>query len=304
MMKISRYLLLIIVFLSLFFACKKDKEEEAPLISFKSGSAYTQDGAIVAVGHPLFFGIQATAGTENITNFTIKKELENGSEVTVMDTAVFTDYLDIDKRFFQNVEDVVKWKFAVMDRNRLTAEISLEVYKDPNSTFGGIYYFPSIKLGFQQNTQFGHFLNPSTGVVYTTDSASTYQQSIDVLVYFKSDEVPPAPILSSAGEMDNFSTDAQTFYPDIVNWTTRNYTLWDISVDNDPISTQDFDAAQNDSLLIVSYEAVWGKKKFKWATAGKVIPFLTAGGKLGLVKVIYTDDAENGYMEIAVKIQQ
>jgi hypothetical protein len=104
--------------------------------------------------------------------------------------------------------------------------------------------------------------------------------------------------------MDNISTEAQNFYPTIIDWTVRNYTLWDISVDGNPIAVQDYDACQNDSLLIVSYSTAWGRKKFRWATSGRVIPFLTSSGKLGLVKVIQNDNNDGGSMELELKIQQ
>lgn len=288
----------------LFLSCKREEEKLPPAINFKTGSNYTQNNAMVEIGGKLSFGIQARGTSTEITNFTVKKVLQDGSVITVMDTGLYSMTLDLNMVFYQNVEDKVTWKFAVMDRNHLSAEISMVVNKDSNSTFGGIYYYPSIKLGYQNNTQYGHFLNPSTGNVYTEDSATAHQGDIDVLCYYIIDEDLPSPVISSPGEMDNYSTEARTYYPCIINWQTRKYTKWDISVGDTPISSSAFDAAQNDSLLIVSYHDVWGKKKFKWATAGKIIPFLTAGGKKGLIKVISADTVDTGSMEFAIKIQQ
>jgi len=262
------------------------------------------------VGHKLFFGIHAEGISEAITNFTVKKVLNNGTIITLMDTGLFNQTLDIDKIFYQNVEDVATWKFAVMDRNHMSAEISMVINKDPNSTFGGIFYYPSVKIGYQNNTTYGHFLNPSTGIVYMADSATAHNNLMDVLIYYINNANSnnlPSPVLSSPGEMDNASTEAQTFYPYIANWQPRNYTLWDISFDNGnnaPLTAADFYSAQNDSLLIVSYHPVWGKKKFRWGTAGKIIPFLTAGGKMGLIRVNRADSTDTGIMELAVKIQQ
>jgi len=287
-----------------FSGCKKDDEKQAPVINLKLGNTYTQDSAIIAVGGKLIFGIQARGTSENITNLTIKKVLEDGTVVTVMDTGVYSKFIDLDKVFYQNVEEKAVWTFSVMDRNRMSAQISMVVFKDPNSAFGGIYYYPSIKLGYQNNTKFGHFLDPATGVVYSADSATTYQDKIEILCYYIVSNNLPSPVLSSPGEMDNAGTEVQVFYPYIPNWTTRKYTKWDISVDNTPIAATEFDAVQNDSLLIVAYHDVWGKKKFRWATTGKIIPFITSAGKKGLIKVINADYAEDGTMEIALKIQQ
>ena len=170
-----RIILLALVSVYFFNGCeKKDDEKLPPAINFKVGSVYTQNNDTIAVGHKLYFGIQARGTSDNITNFTIKKTLENGTVITVMDTGLNAMSLDIDKIFYQNVENKAIWTFTVMDRNRLTAQTSLIVIKDPNSAYGGIYYYSSIKIGYQNNTVYGHFLNPSTGLVYFEDSASVH----------------------------------------------------------------------------------------------------------------------------------
>lgn len=295
----------IVLSIIIFSGCKKDNEvPEGPQIKLKSSGIYTQNNAIIAIGHKLFFGIEATAGDEVITNFTIKKVLENNKVVTMFDTGMYSQNFDLAKIFFQNVEEKATWVFSVMDKNRLSSEVQLVIFKDPNSAFGGIFYYPSIKLGYQNNTEFGHFLDPNTGVVYSDDSTNVHFDKVHILTYYIESESQPSPVLSSAGEMDNYSSEAKTFYPAIINWSQRNYTLWDISVDDNPINIADFNAAQNDSLMIVSYNDVWGKKKFRWANTGRIIPFKTSTGKLGLIRVINAEHSDNGTIEIAVKIQQ
>ena len=290
--------------LMVLVSCKKDEEKTPPAITFKQGSKYTTDGEVIKVGHKLIFGIQANGNGANITNFTIKKILVDGSSITVMDTGMNAGNLDVEKVYYQNVEDEVEWTFTVMDKNRMSSQISLTVFKNPDSQFGGIYYYPSITMGYQYNTEFGHFLDPFTGRVYFEDSATLLQNDMHFLVYYIVDDDLPSPVFSSAGEMDNFSTEAKLFYPCIIDWQTRRYTKWDISVDDDPIPAEAYDQAFNDSLLIVSYDDVWGKKKFKWATNGRIIPFQTADGKFGLVKVLNAEHAENGKIEFSIKIQQ
>jgi hypothetical protein len=186
----------------------------------------------------------------------------------------------------------------------MTAQITMVINKDPNSAYGGIYYYPSVKIGYQSNTIYGHYMNPSSGLVYFEDSANVHQDLINVLSYYN---VSDGPVLSSPGEMDNFGTDVQVYYPDVVNWTTRKYTKWDISIDNGtntPITTTAFNEAQNDSLIIIGYHDIWGKKKFKFAETGKIIPFITNAGKKGLIKVNNAQTAEDGYIDVDIKIQQ
>ena len=92
------------------------------------------------------------------------------------------------------------------------------------------------------------------------------------------------------------------FYPSLSEWGTRNYTKYDIRADNG-VSNQAFDAAQNDSLLIVSYDDVWGKRKYKWAYARTIIPLMTQGGKKGLIRLLQADDQASGIIEFEMKIQ-
>lgn len=298
------FLILNIAGIMLMVACNKEEEKIPPTINFKTGTEFTADNAIAMVGAKLRFGIQARANSANITNFTVRKFLVDGTSITVMDTGTNSESLDIEKTFYQSVEDEVEWTFTVMDKNRMSSHISLTVLKDPNSQFGGIFYYPSLKMGFQNNTEYGHFLDPFTGKAYFGDSATLLQNSIHFLVYFFEDNNEPSPTFSSSGEMDNSSTEALSYYPEISTWQVRNYTLWDISVEDDPIPVDAFDEAFNDSLLIVSYDEVWGKKKFKWVQPNQVIPFKTADGKFGLVKVIDPGNSDTGIMEFALKIQQ
>lgn len=70
------------------------------------------------------------------------------------------------------------------------------------------------------------------------------------------------------------------------------------------ISGAQFDAAENDSLLVSGYKPENVSGLCKYCYTGKVVPFKTAGGKYGMVKVITADEKEGGSMEIAIKIQQ
>jgi len=123
---------------------------------------------------------------------------------------------------------------------------------------------------------------------------------VDIITYYYVD-VTPSPTFSSAGETGGGITE---YYPTISQWTTKNYTKWDISVDSNPVPVSDFDACHNDSLLIVRYDDVWGKRKFKWANAGDVIPFLTTAGKKGMIQVISVENDPAGTITFAMKIQQ
>jgi hypothetical protein len=292
---------LILFCLVAFFSCKKDKNPIPPSISLKTGLPYSPDKSVIAIGHPILFGIVGSSSDANITNLVVKKLMPDGSSKVMFDTGMNTPSFTINKTFYQSIENEAKWTFQVMDKNRQFATTDLTIYKDPNSTWGGIFEFPSLTMGYQGNTQYGQFLNPSTGRIFFADSATTKQNEIQMVTYYYVDENLPSPTFSSPGELGGGITD---YYPVIGQWTTTNYTKWDISVDSDPIDPLAYENCHNDSLLSLSYDDVWGKRKFKWSDPGDIIPFLTASGKKGLIKVISADQDPEGKITFSLKIQQ
>ena len=302
MNKPTFYLVLSCAFLLMAaVSCKKDENPAPPAISLLSGSGYTASGAVVAVGGKLRFGISASGPDANITNFVVKKIMPDGSSKVVLDSGLNSPAFTVSETFFQSVEAEARWTFQVMDKNRQFATTAITVFKDPASTWGGILDFPSVVMGFQNDTAHGQFLVPSTGKVYFADSAAINQTVVDIVTYYYVDEGIPSPSFSSAGELGGGITD---YYPSINQWTTKNYTKWDISVDADPIPVSVFEACHNDSLLILSYDDVWGKRKFKWANPGDVIPFMTSSGKKGLINVLSVENDPAGKITFAMKIQQ
>ena len=85
----------------------------------------------------------------------------------------------------------------------------------------------------------------------------------------------------------------------------KNSTSYDYKTsDNDLVSIAQFDAAENDSLLVAGYKPQNVSGLCKFCYTNKVIPFKTASGKYGMVKVIRADELDQGSMEIAVKVQR
>ena len=283
------------------WSCSKDKDPVPPVIGLLSGAEYTPLGAVVAVGGRLTFGISATGTDANITNLVVKKIMPDGSSKVVMDSGLNSPSFSVKKIFYQSIEEEARWTFQVMDKNRQFATTAITIFKDPASAWGGIFEYPLIEMGYQGNTALGHFLVPSTGKVMFSDTASLNQNLIDIVTYYYDDEGTPSPTFSSPGEQGGGVTE---YYPAIAAWTVKNYTKFDISVDTDPVPVSAFEACHNDSLLILSYDDVWGKRKFKWASPGDVIPFMTAMGKKGLIRVLSSDNDPSGKITFSMKIQQ
>jgi hypothetical protein len=290
----------------LHISCKQDELSVPPTIRLIAVEGNTLDGDTVEIGRPLKFRVEVTGLDANITNFTVKKHF-NGQVHTVLDSGLNSAGFEEDFIFYQGVEEEVEWRFAVLDRARQEAGVTLTVYKDPNSQFGGVRTWSNVRMGYQNNTTYGQFFLPSTGAVYFGDSATLFQDMVDVLTYFYHSPdlgvMKPSPTFSSPGEeqsMVGYLYDEH--FPFLKGWSTRNYTRWDIRAVNG-ITTEAFDQAQHDSLLIVSYDPAWGKKKYKWAMPGTFIPFQTAGGKLGIIKVEQADTVATGSIQFSMKIQ-
>jgi hypothetical protein len=299
--RLTNCLLMILLAAFLAVSCSKDENPAPPSISLKTGTQYTPDNSVIAIGHPITFGIVASSKDANLTNLVVKKVMPDGSSIVVFDTGMNTPSVDITKVFYQSVEDSANWTFQVMDKNRQFATTMLTIYKDSNSTWGGIFEYPSLTMGFQNNTEFGQFLDPTSGKIWLSDTAAMNQSSVQIITYYFVDDGIPSPTFSSPGELGGGIT---AYYPSISQWTVKPYTKWDISVDSDPVDPVAYDNCHNDSLLILSYDDVWGKRKFKWAEPGDILPFLTATGKKGLLKVNSADHDPAGKITFSMKIQQ
>ncbi|MBN1198511.1 MAG: hypothetical protein JXA23_04095 [Bacteroidales bacterium] len=293
--------MLSILLFILVISCEKEKDYLPPTIELIQGQEYTPDYSVIAIGGMLRFGVHATGRDANITNFVIKKIMSDGTVKVVLDSGLNSTGFQVHEVFYQGEEDTAAWTFQVMDKNRQFATTSLTLFKDPNSTWGGIFEYPLITLGYQNNNLVGHFLDPMTGEVFTDDSAGLFPNQIDLAVYYYSDDNLPSPTFSSPGEEGG---GIGAYYPFISGWTSKPFTKYDISVDADPIPVSVFNACHNDSLLILSYDDVWGKRKFKWSDPGNVIPFLTSRGKKGLIQVLSADHDPAGIITFALKIQQ
>ena len=117
--------------------CKPEEEAEPPVINLIIEDDCTNGGDTVEIGHALRFKISASGTDANITNFLIEKHYGD-TKKTVVDSGLNSAGFTVNQVFYQGVEDEVDWTFTVMDRNRKSASVSLKVYKDPNSQYGGI----------------------------------------------------------------------------------------------------------------------------------------------------------------------
>ena len=293
------HVLIIIVAFILFgglSGCKKDDSESLPTISIKSGGDFTSDGSYLS-NHTAKIGIIADGGGKNITNLVIRTT-KNGITSVLLDEGSNAASLDLTKVLQISQGDSLTWTISVMNKDRKSASISFFT-RDTTLSYGEIWSYSGIRLGMQ-NSALGTFFDPFTGTLYTPYTVAGHESSVHILGYYYITSGLPSFTFSSAGD-----SDAPTYYSMISGWGTKNYTDWDYVTS---VTTASFDAATNDSLLVASFHsgAGFSSRKYKYADAGKVIPFKTANNKAGLIKVnaITASDEAAGYIDFDIKIQK
>ncbi len=284
-------------------SCTKEKSSTPPGLAFSTQAGYLSTDQTVAIGQPLKIGIIANAADAPITNLVVTLETPYGIE-TALDSGLYAESVNFVKTISYGSEAWEKWTFMVMDKYRNRQEISIMLSKDPASAFGLIEYYPSITLGLQTNPFTPNFFSSVNGNLYFADSTSGIQDRITLFAYWGEFNAPPTDYtLSSPNE-----TDAPLYYPILTTYTLpKNEVRY--KADSLSITSDQFDDAFNDSLILANYTAATtGKRKFKNARPGYVIPFMiTAGpetGKRGLIRINNTEGMAAGTVNVSLKIQK
>lgn len=289
------FTIVIIIISFTIVSCNKDEQNVLPEIKLKNTLNYTTDKSYLN-NHQIKLGIQASSKDANITNLVIKCSGKDFTK-TIIDEGYNIDVLDIDKIFINVWGDTLDWIITVMDKNRNFKSIKITTY-DTSKIYASINQYQNIEMGMQNNTTLPQLLNAYSGNLFTIAQGPQNAALVDVLCYYYITSGQPSYTLSSAGDQD-----ASTYYPSISSFNPKNYTDWDYSTQ---ISVAAFDNCNNDSLLIAAFHsgAGFSSRKYKFADAGKVVPFKTAGGKTGLIKVISVSGTDAGKIVFDLKIQK
>ena len=286
---------------AIFYSCTKDEGSAKASLILKTGTAYTQNGSYISVGGPIKIGVLASGAGAPLTYIRIDR-ISGGDTLTQVDRGIYigAEGLDADYSFSKDTSDVEQWVVLVMNADRDTAIQRLTFYKGSGTAYGQINSFDDIKLSFQGNHTNGHFLDVHTGNVFDETTVTGHESEIDILTYYYITSGLSSPTFTCPGY-----TAAVAYYPQMNTWLVKNTTLYDYRTsDNNLVTVAQFDAAQNDSLLVTAYKPDKVSGNCKYGYTGKVVPFKTQEGKYGLIKVIHADEKEDGVIEIAIKIQK
>lgn len=287
--------------ISSFLSCTKDETIKQSSLILKTGTLFTQSGAYIPVGGTIRIGVLASGAGVPLTYIRIDR-ISGNDTVTQLDQGIFAgnEGLDEDYTFSKNESAIELWRIMVMNADRDTTTKTLTVFRGSGSAYGAINSYVSIKIGLQNNTSLGHYLDVNKGIVFDETTVSGHESEIDLLSYYYITSGLSSPTFTCPGY-----TAAVGYYPKISNWTVKNSLIYDYQTsDNNLVSIRQFDAATNDSLLVTAYKPDKVSGNCKYGYTGKVIPFKTQDGKYGMIKVLHADEKEDGVIEIAVKIQK
>jgi len=295
------FLVSLILLNTTFYSCTKDEDTAKASLILKTGIAYTQNGAYISVGGPIKIGVLASGAGSPLTYIRIDR-ISVHDTLTQVDRGIYigSEGLDANYSFSKDTSSIEHWIVLVMNADRDNAIQKLTFYKGSGTAYGAINSFEDIKLSFQSNHDNGHFLDVHTGNVFDGTTVTGHESDIDIIAYFYFTSGLTSPTFTCPGY-----TAAIGYYSQMNTWPVKNTTLYDYRTsDNNLVTTVQFDAAQNDSLLVTAYKPDKVSGNCKYGYTGKVIPFKTQEGKYGLIKVIHADEKEDGMIEIAIKIQK
>ena len=293
---------LFLVLVVIFSGCKKEENKNSlPTLQLKQGIEYAANNGWYSYGSAMKIGIKASGDGFPITYIRITRDI--GLTKTVeLDKGVYikSGELDTAFTFFRSNVTLEQWTIFILNENRDSAKITFIFNKAPGNSWSAINHFTGIKIGYPDNQQYPKYLSLTSGIAWSDNDVAGNESKVDLAAIYYVTSGTNSPTLTCPGY-----TGAIAYFPSFGSWTIKNQTTYDYKTsDNNLVSSTDFDSAQNDSLLISAYNPQYISGWCKFCTTGKIVPFKTASGKHGMVKVISADQTTSGFMELEIKVQK
>lgn len=284
--------ILLFSFLLLLSSCEKnDQAELPPSIQLINQTGIISTDTTIAFGDLMTFTIKATGGSTNLTNLYVLRSGTQMDQTRALDTSMNLLSFEIDKSFTKNLADEEYFTFIIRDKNRLSDSVSVIIHRDSTTDFGPILYIESMVMSAQNLQIPGSFFSIEKGV-QNQNQAFQNQEIIDLLYYYYGED---ENVIASPGA----NIESGVFVGDLDDWTTRRTTRF-IELD---LPAEDFYTAENDSLLVVSYNEGSGKRKAKNLTPGKTFSFKTQDSKFGIFRILEVEGTDAGTIKMDLKIQ-
>lgn len=296
-MKFTTYSFLIVLFAIILFSCDKNDDEikTGPDIRFVAGPNLITSDTSLENGQEVKIKITANKGSSNIT--LLRQEIDKDGEIAYIDSGVNTDYLTFERIITKGVSEIETWTFIVQDKNQMKDEITITFSLEGEITYQDIQYSGPIILGAQNNTSEDGFYSFDDNLTYTLAEAFDIQEKIQLL-YFFDDLTGEDNVITGPGANIDESVYNQEI--GVHNWTTRNTVRFIDKTDD--ITIEEFDACQNDSLILANtFEFSTGKRKAKNLAVDDIYSFVSEDQIEGLLKVININGEKEGTVEFELK---
>ena len=277
-----------------------EPEEVMPTISFQVGADYISSNATVEVNSVVKIGIDADANENSgalLTKLNVQRAF--GSQTSSFDTIISVNTFSIDfllTAFPEAGSETVT--FTITDAEGETASINLILTTEITLNF-----FEEVTLGDQDNA-IGSSFASIDGTVYSLAEAMANSEKIDFVYFYGATNKATlcAPSDDAAAQVYNNATTG------VAMWATRNATKF-IATET---TAEEFDAIPVDNDTQVITLATGAElsliNNLDHADAPKVLGFITAAGKSGLIKITEITVGNGlttpGHIIITVKVQQ
>jgi len=298
--KITRLVsFLLLASILLLISCEEDEsiKRPNPTISILSNPDYVSSDTTISTGKIFTIGINAEYNGYNmLTNFIVKI---NGEKY--LDLGIYEDLYIREVEITKGLDDIEEIEFIIRDIKGNSDSTSLTITKNPEIFYGEIIEYKNVTLGAQNSAEYGSFLSLENGIVYDLEGGYNNSELINIVAYFDDFDKLEEWIIASPGA--NIGESVFTGEFAIVNWETVNTTRYPSSAID--VTVDEFDSAQNDSLLIAhSFAFDSGKRKCKYLEAGDIFSFVREDNLIGMFKVVSTSGTTSGSIIVDFKIQK
>ena len=275
------------------WACEKTEDNIPPTITLLAEQGYVHSDTVLASGDDIRLKVQMQKGDLNITNFLIDVYTDTVSRY--FDTGMNTEYIIWEGLFIKTPAAVEDWKFLVYDREGNATATSITITLDTSSQYTPLISYSPIDFGAQDNQDHGGcFSITDSSMYFHFDVAvdTELQSKIDMLSFY--DDIDKAAITSSGANIED-----GIFPVNPADWTNKNTTRYFKT----SLSVDDFNAAENDSIILANYDEGEAKRKAKKLGVDNIYTFRTENGLMGIFKVNAVDSGTDGKINISLKTQ-
>lgn len=279
--------------LLLVLGCEKAEDKIPPTILLLSEQGYVHADTVLASGDEIRLKVQMQKGDLNITNFLIDVYTDTVSRY--FDTGMNTDYFIWEGLFIKTPAATEDWKFLVYDREGNATATGITITLDTSAQYTPLVAHSPVEFGAQDNQQFGGCYEISDSSMYFHYDVAAdpdLQSKIDMLSFY--DDTDKATISSSGANIED-----GIFPVNPANWTHKNTTRYYKT----SLNVDDFNAADNDSIILANYDEGEAKRKAKKLNVDDIYTFRTEDGLMGIFKVNAVNSGADGSINISLKTQ-